>query len=172
MAPLDERTNKWMKLGFTTTLLLAVIGSVLLVTMLQAVSHYATQIENHPLENAFDLIFPVVFVAFFSGVCVWLCFRLRYITSIKKWAAFSFVIGSSTYIFLAGVSLMKNFDQIAHDGTSYWGMIYLPCVFIGVPATLIGTIIGSVACLVTHRLRKSKNANPTGRSTHAPREPG
>ncbi len=118
-------------------------GGLVLVSLLAipfGFNCYARHVDS--AEEFLLFALPVLWTYVFTLACLALFFRRRARHPIQSGLLVGLLVGPGVYVAFAGLSLVRNFWLIAHDGTAYWGLISVPSFWIGIPATIIGIAAG------------------------------
>jgi hypothetical protein len=70
------------------------------------------------------------------------------------WGSF---VGANGFLILVALLLFPRINLISQDGTAYWGFLFLPCFWIGIPALMVGSVLGLVAGLIVNKKRGKEN---------------
>jgi len=93
----------------------------------------------------FLLLIPVV-LPFVACVISFFVFFLKTQRKVVRGLLFGAFSGANLYVLLQMYTLINNHELIASDGTAYWGFMEMPTFYIGIPAIVfmstIGTLIG------------------------------
>lgn len=60
-------------------------------------------------------------------------------------------IGGNIFLIMNSFSLCTKFKLIANDGTAYWIFMFLPSFWIGIPAIVVGGILGYIISIFVKR---------------------
>ena len=102
-------------------------------------------------SNWIIVTFPLVSSAVCAILSLVLCLipeDVHQRTSGLLWGAF---VGANGFLILPAFSLFTRFSLISQDGTAYWGLLSLPCLFVGLPAFLTGSLVGLIAGFVSSK---------------------
>ncbi len=149
---------------FVRALLRSLAGMFAVVATLQcfiigqiAYSYYQCPRLIKSLDDWVVLLLPVVapLIAAAANVAA---LRAKRGSPTVRGMLYGFTAGANLLVAILTLYLVLDFQLIAHDGTAHWGMMFLPCLLVGVPAVLLGTLIGGTIGLLTHK-------TPWGNST-------
>ncbi|MCC6794823.1 MAG: hypothetical protein IT366_06865 [Candidatus Hydrogenedentes bacterium] len=92
----------------------------------------------------FWLALPLFPSAIGFALCVGLWWKSRF-NRVVTGIAWSLACVSSAFCIFQGYMLTSDFDGIAHDGTTHWGMLQIPVVILWLPAMFAAALVGAVA---------------------------
>ena len=69
-------------------------------------------------------------------------------------AIYGFCLGAILYLIFPSMQLIKQYEMIKQDGTSFWGLMELPSVYFGIPLPIIGALIGFTVGFAISRIQK------------------
>jgi len=79
--------------------------------------------------------------------------RCKFRNPLTKGCVVGAFYGATLYMFVPTLQILNQFSLIAQDGTTHWGMLMLPALFLGFPLIFSGMIIGLIIDII--RARKS-----------------
>ena len=66
------------------------------------------------------------------------------------WGAF---VGTNGFLIVLALSLFPHLELVSQDGTAYWGCLFIPSFWIGIPSLIVGAILGLVVGLIMNKKR-------------------
>jgi MFS family permease len=72
------------------------------------------------------------------------------------WGSF---VGANGFLILLALSLFPRVELISQDGTAYWGLLFCPCFWIGIPSLFVGALVGLVAGLIVNKKKERKRGH-------------
>ncbi len=123
--------------------------SVVLLAMTLRLS--VTYMKNDLIQSLFSFIGPI-------AVLISSILLLRPPWSSTKWinTKWGLLTGGSLFIILQVLVISRNYQEILHDGTSYWMYVNLPGMLLGIPFLLAGGICGRIADAIKNRGSKNQ----------------
>jgi len=75
---------------------------------------------------------------------------------IRRGALVGLASGATLYVALSAAYLFGQYEVISRDGTAYWGLVFIPAVWVWPPALVGGTLLGGLAQFVATRSSKRR----------------
>jgi hypothetical protein len=150
-SPFQNVTNSEMMSRALLRKIISVLFLVLSIVFLCRVIRAACLLGfgNGPgdwLITGLPLVMPAI-CALLSG----LLFLTPGIHPVRRGLLRGAFVGGNGFLVLLSFSLFTRFDLISQDGTAYWGLLSLPCLFVGLPTLFIGGLVGLIAGLITKK---------------------
>lgn len=148
------RRSRWRLL--TIGLPAAVIALALLNGIVITVA--MAQLTPHSAEDWTIYLTPVVAVllALILGLTALLVRRWR--SDVGKSVLWGALGACFLFLLLQAVITVPQNSLIEGDGTAFWGLAFIPTVYVGVPLLLIGTLSGFAAGIVASATMKKASA--------------
>ncbi len=64
------------------------------------------------------------------------------------WGGF---VGGNGFLLVMAFNLFSRYQLILADGTAFWGILFVPCFYIGLPSVFVGALIGLVVRLIVNK---------------------
>lgn len=108
------------------------------------------------LDDRMTLLTPlaVIITGLFSTLWIFGRRSRTRIAPVTQWLLHSNI---HALLMLLAIYLLTQYSLIAHDGTAYWGLMFVPCILFGVPLLIAALIIGGIADIVMSA-RRRRNA--------------
>ena len=124
-------------------------ATVLAFVLLAASRHGFSGSPGDRLIIASPLVAPVI--------CILLSLLLyptpRAVHPVRRGLLWGSFVGANAFLILLAVSVLPRVNLISQDGTAYWGLLFLPGLWIGIPFLSIGTLIGLIAGVIVNKNR-------------------
>ena len=69
----------------------------------------------------------------------------------RRGALWGTFIGANAFLILTVMNMYSRIELISTDGTSHWVYLFYPSGYVGIPAVIVGTLIGLWVGLVIER---------------------
>jgi len=144
-----------MKLAGRIASTLGGVGSgVVLVTTAVIASRYIRR-QGLEVHSVVPILPPVVAI-----VAILVVVRMRLpTTSIRRGAFVGLASGATLYVALSAVYLLGQYELISRDGTAWWGLMFVPAVWVWPPVVLGSTVLGALVQFVTTSVRKPRGSD-------------
>jgi len=134
---------------------LAIVGSgiVLLLTVGVAL-HYVRQ-GGLEWTLVFPFLPPVVAI-----VAVLLVARIPpHVDGPRRGAVLGLAASATLYVALSAVYLFGQYRLISRDGTAFWGLVFIPAVWVWPPVLFAGLLLGACAQSIARHVRTRRGGN-------------
>jgi hypothetical protein len=71
------------------------------------------------------------------------------------WGVF---VGVNSILIIMAFYLFFQYQVIASDGTAFWALLFVPCLYIGLPSIIVGALTGLVIGLKSYTRKQSKQS--------------
>ena len=98
-----------------------------------------------------DYLFVLPFMVIALLVSIGMIRKGQSYKGIKKGMLFGLLISGTLSSSFIALAMIPRYHEILHDGTAEWAMAWLPFIWIGYPALIVGALLGLLVALA-HRI--------------------
>lgn len=129
----------------------AVLDIVLLLAIGAVAFGYVGQRTWMNLGDHIILWTPLAVAVLGLASNIWMLSNPPRISRATRWAVF---LGLHVLLVVMAAYLATRYHLIAHDGTAYWGLLFVPCLLIGAPLLSAAILIGGIVDLFRVKRRR------------------
>lgn len=103
------------------------------------------QATNDGIQDPLILFLPILLLAtcLALSICMFRLHRVR--NPLARAAMLGAFVGGFLFLIVLSSMAVPRYSLIAGDGTAYWGLVFLPSLFLGIPALVLGGVVGAAA---------------------------
>ena len=163
----NKMLNRWRTLGLSikgrqmkhilTRKVICVLFAVTALVVLAFVIRAAVQ---YPVPDSLESWIGVLFPVFLPLLSAFISIRLypdfngkHPVRRAILWGVFA---GINGVVVIMAFNLFSRYQLITADGTAFWGLVFVPCFWIGLPSVIVGALLGWITGLILNRKNKSE----------------
>ena len=128
--------------------LFAVTALVVLAFVIHAATQYP--VPDY-LGNWINVLFPVFPPLLSAFICLKLYPDFNGKHPVRRAVLWGVFIGINGVVVIMAFNLFSRHQLITADGTAFWGLLFVPCFWIGLPSVIVGALSGWITGLILHR---------------------